>query len=232
MAFAEWFEVMSGDFAIVGRGLAGYRGGQLSGPLLLFNASFASGSKPPYALTLGPLDGFSSTMLALVGDPAPQPSPPPPPACDAGRPGTDQMGAAHSPGYDSGARVGTPAACCALCASLPAGACNAWVFDTSSPAPPTADCWPCMGASGSKAAANRTLGWVAPPSQRLVGGVSGYISELPPMHTVRFAIAGSSEGANDATYAYGLLLRTAHGTQRVDKSEDVMRRKISYWTDK
>jgi hypothetical protein len=230
-AFAEWFEVMSGDRAIVGRGLAGYRGGQVSGPLLLFNASFASGSKPPHALTLGPLDGFSSTMLALVGDPAPQPSPPPPPACDAGRPGTDQTGAAHSPGYERGARVGTPTACCALCASLPAGACNAWVFDTSSPAPPTADCWPCMGASGSKAAANRTLGWVALPSQRLVGGVSGYISELPPMHTVRFAIAGSSSGANDAMYAYGLLLRTAHGTQRVDKSEDVIRHKLSYWTD-
>ena len=231
MGFAEWYEVMSGDKALVGRGLSGYRGGQLTGPLLLFNASFVSGGKPPFALTLGPMDGFSSTMLAVVDDPSSPPPPPPRPACDVGQANTDQTGAVHSPGYDNGARTGSPAACCALCSSLGAAACNAWVFDTSGSPSPAADCWPCMGARGSKPAANRTLGWTAPPPLRLVGGVSGYITELPPVHTVRFALMPSAAGASDAMYAYGLLLRTAHGTQRVDKTADAMRRKISYWTD-
>lgn len=224
LGYAEWSGCMTSAASRVGAGLAGYGGGQESGPLLLFNTTFDAATAKPAALVLGPLAHFASTILALVPDPRG-----PPASCAAASPDTDQTGAAHSRGYDNGTHTGDAGACCALCESLTPAVCDSWVFDTSGTQGP--DCWPCIGTSGSRPAANRTLGLIDSGPPRLVGGVQGYVSDLPPRFTSSIALVASAAGATDAVYAFGALLRERYRTLKMPKAADVMRNQLSYWSD-
>ena len=71
-AYAEWYGCMSAGGGY-GRGLAGWRGGQQAGPLLLLDAAAAAPGDParakPPALVLGPLDEFGSAILGKVERP-------------------------------------------------------------------------------------------------------------------------------------------------------------------
>ena len=160
MGFIEWAGEMTSYQSGHGVGLQGYLGGQMSGPLALYNtSSFSPGSGlKPQALVLGPLTSFQHSIIGVVHEDraagSPQPS-----SCGLAVPGTDEIGANHSPGYDNGAHTGTAAACCALCTRLGVAVCDAWVFDTSGPGGP--DCWPIIGITGSKPASNRVLGFPA-----------------------------------------------------------------------
>ena len=74
LAHVEW----AGEFAFHQANwnvsLEGYVGGQLGGPTVLHDASWAPGGKPR-AGVLGPLGGFKDAVLAIVPDPVDPPSP-------------------------------------------------------------------------------------------------------------------------------------------------------------
>jgi len=163
MGYVEWAGCMTSGNSDHGVGLSGFVGGQQSGPLLLFNATELAASAGvaaarKQAAVLGALEEVGHSILGVVPDPAPQATESAG-TCGAGAAHTDQVGAGHSPGYDNGAHTGTAAACCALCTNLTLASCDSWVFDTSGPAGP--DCWPCLGTTGSKPVADRTLGFPA-----------------------------------------------------------------------
>lgn len=226
LGYGEWAGCMSVSQA--GFGLSGYRGGSESGPLLLVNRTQEPGTGKPLALVWGPLAHFSQEILALVADPSG--GVPRNDSCAPSLPHTDQEGAVHSPGYETGVHTGSEGACCAVCEKLGYAACDGWAFDTSGT--PTADCWPCLGVRGSKPAVNRSLGLMLGGGQeRLAGGVQGYATSLPPGFTTRFALVGSPLGATAAVMEFGALLRTAFHTVRMAKEVDPMRMKMSYWTD-
>ena len=59
------------------------------------------------------------------------------------------------------------------------------------------------------------------------------VTELPPRYTLRFALVGAGDGVTSAMYAYGSLLRRAHGTARtkLPLAKDPLSRQLHYVTD-
>ena len=168
-----------------------------------------------------------STPVAdrILGFPAERATP-----CGASLPDTDAAAAVPAVGFEGGTRAGAFAACCSLCAVLGPLACEAFVYDAAAAPAPAPDCFPLLAASGTRAAPGRTLGLGA-GAPRLAAGVQGYLLALPPGFSTTFALAASPRGATEAVMRFGLALRTRHRTQRVAKSNDPLRRTVSYWTD-
>lgn len=222
LGYLEYAGIFSSADSSVGKGLAGFKGGQQSGPLVLFTEPNGT------VAVLSPLTGFQSSIIAAV--PAPASKQTPGSSCEP-LPNTDQTGASHSPGTDAGIRVSDAAACCALCMSLGLSNCTAWVFDT--PSPPTGpNCWPTIGITGTTTTPYRELGLVAPlPLRVLSGGVQGYVTDLPPGFTVSFGLWVSNHGITDAMLGYGRDLLTHHSTRRLPKTSDPLSQRLSYWSD-
>ena len=68
---------------------------------------------------------------------------------------------------------------------------------------------------------------------RLVAGVQGMVSQLPPSYTVRFALVGTDDGVTAGMMKYGALLRTAHGTSasKLTLADDPLSRQLHYVND-
>ncbi len=161
-----------------GTGLSDYRGGQQSGPLVLFNASQAvQSTSRPQALVLGPGHGetthIAHQILGVAVSPAAQTAAtangrgscagvsnsadpgvsnsadPVQPSCFFA-PHTDELGANDSPGL-TGLVVAqnNASACCEACAAL-GNQCDSWVYDTNGFAADGHNCWPLIGIQGSK----------------------------------------------------------------------------------
>ena len=72
-------------------------------------------------------------------------------------------------------------------------------------------------------------------NNRVVGGVQGMITALPPLYEVRFALVGRGNGVTSAMLAYGSKLRRAHGTRaaaaKLRLAADPLSRQLHYVTD-
>lgn len=68
---------------------------------------------------------------------------------------------------------------------------------------------------------------------RLLAGVQGMITALPPSYDLRFALVGSADGVTAVAFKYGAVIRQAHGTinSKLSLSEDVLSRKLHYVND-
>jgi hypothetical protein len=65
---------------------------------------------------------------------------------------------------------------------------------------------------------------------RLSFGVHGYVERLPEHFEQRVVLVGR-QGIAAATHAWGKVVRRASGTTRMALEDDLLNRKVSYWTD-
>ena len=68
---------------------------------------------------------------------------------------------------------------------------------------------------------------------RLVAGVQGMVTSLPPHYSIRFGLMGSADGITAGMMAYGATLRMAHGTRdtKLTLEDDPLSRAPHYTND-
>jgi hypothetical protein len=72
---------------------------------------------------------------------------------------------------------------------------------------------------------------VGPAYPRWVFGTMGTVVDIEPGFAVSVGLWGSTAGINDATFAWGAVMRRAYGTERMPPAQDLMVSKLSAYTD-
>lgn len=70
-----------------------------------------------------------------------------------------------------------------------------------------------------------------PSAQRLSAGLYSTITSVPPAFESRYAIFPSAHGVSAAALEWGAAWQRVYGTQRIPTSQDVLNKKLSYWSD-
>ena len=136
-------------------------------------------------------------------------------------------GYVKSVGFTNGQSLPSSDACCVLCATLGSDACLGWLYNAD-----IQICYPLLSFQGTiSAPTSFTFGQSVSPPSRLVSGVQGLVTSIPPGFVVNTWIAGSVNGLTDVTMQYGNALRSSARLHRKAKETDAMRNLVSYWSD-